>query len=89
MVSLQPVTCPRVACARRRAHEVVDWIADYYEGLPTREPVLSQVSPGSIMAQLPRECPEEGEAWDAVMSDLDAIIMPGEATAERRSYSLR
>jgi len=62
---------------RRRAHEVVDWIADYYEGLPTREPVLSQVSPGSIMAQLPRECPEEGEAWDAVMSDLDAIIMPG------------
>ena len=63
---------------RKHGHRVVDWIADYYERLE-QYPVLSQVAPGSVRAALPAAPPEQGEGFDAVLRDLDDVIMPGES----------
>ncbi len=61
---------------RRRGREVIDWIADYLERIETF-PVLSQVSPGEIRSRLPEAPPETGEPFDAVLRDLEEIILPG------------
>ncbi|HEY3630527.1 MAG TPA: pyridoxal-dependent decarboxylase [Jatrophihabitantaceae bacterium] len=61
---------------RKHGHRVVDWIADYYEQLE-RYPVLSQVEPGAVRSALPATPPEQGEGFDAVLRDLDDVIMPG------------
>jgi aromatic-L-amino-acid decarboxylase len=61
---------------RRRAHELVDWIADYRTNVRAR-PVMAQTAPGAVKAQLPAHPPEVPESFDAVMRDLDAIVMPG------------
>lgn len=60
---------------RKHGHRVVDWIADYYEQLETF-PVRSQVAPGAIRSVLPHAPPEQGEGFDAVLRDLDEVIMP-------------
>jgi len=61
---------------RRHGHAVVDWIAGYYEGLE-RLPVGSRVTPGQVRAALPEHPPEQGEPFDAVLADLDRVIVPG------------
>jgi aromatic-L-amino-acid decarboxylase len=61
---------------RRYGREVVDWIADYYERIESF-PVLAQVEPGAIRAALPAAPPEHGEPFDAVLRDLDEVILPG------------
>ncbi len=61
---------------RRAGHEMIDWIADYWETVETR-PVLSQVAPGDLRAALPASPPSTGEAWSEIMSDVDELIMPG------------
>jgi aromatic-L-amino-acid decarboxylase len=61
---------------RRAAHEAVDWVADYLERVESF-PVLSTVEPGAIRAMLPPHPPETGEAWDAILADLDRIVLPG------------
>lgn len=61
---------------RRRGHEMVDWVADYLSNV-TDYPVNSQVEPGAIRGALPAFAPEEPEPFDAVMRDLNEIIMPG------------
>src|SRR5712692_10983288 len=61
---------------RRRGREVVDWIADYYERIETL-PVLSQVEPGQICASLPAAPPLQGESFDAILQDVEKLILPG------------
>ena len=61
---------------RRAGHEMIDWIADYWERVEDL-PVLSQVEPGDIRASLPVVPPASGEAWADIMSDVDELIMPG------------
>jgi aromatic-L-amino-acid/L-tryptophan decarboxylase len=61
---------------RKHGHRVVDWIADYYERLEAF-PVKSQVAPGAVRTALPDMPPERGEGFDAVLRDLDDVIMPG------------
>ncbi len=61
---------------RRRGHEVVDWIARYMETVEDY-PVLSQVKPGDVRSMLPEHAPETGDSFDAVMRDVEKIIMPG------------
>ncbi len=61
---------------RRRGREVVDWIARYMEEVE-KYPVLSQVSPGEVRERLPEQPPETGEPFDAVLSDVDEILLPG------------
>jgi aromatic-L-amino-acid decarboxylase len=61
-----------------RAHgrAVVDWVADYLETVGDR-PVASSIEPGAIRAALPPSPPEVGEPFDAMLRDLDRVIMPG------------
>ena len=61
---------------RLRGHAVIDWIADYQKRVESF-PVLSRSKPGELRAALPDEPPETGEDFDAVMKDLDDLILPG------------
>jgi aromatic-L-amino-acid decarboxylase len=61
---------------RRLGHQVVDWVADYRERAATL-PVMSRVAPGDIKAQLPASPPQVAEGFEAVMRDLDRVILPG------------
>jgi aromatic-L-amino-acid/L-tryptophan decarboxylase len=61
---------------RRNGHAVVDWIADYQSRIETF-PVLSQVKPGEIRASLPKNPPVQGEPFDAILKDVDRVILPG------------
>jgi aromatic-L-amino-acid decarboxylase len=60
---------------RRYGHEVIDWISDYFEQIEGR-PVLAQVQPGELKAQLPSAPPERGEAMDDILADVDDCILP-------------
>jgi len=61
---------------RRHGHAVVDWIADYQARVESF-PVLSQVKPGQIRASLPADPPVEGEPFEALMQDVERLILPG------------
>jgi aromatic-L-amino-acid decarboxylase len=61
---------------RREAHRLADWIADYLAG-SSRYPVLSRLSPGDIVRQLPHEAPAEGESFEEIFGDFERVIVPG------------
>jgi aromatic-L-amino-acid decarboxylase len=61
---------------RRWGHAVVDWIADYQARVATL-PVLARVQPGEIRARLPAAPPQHGEPFDAILADVDRLILPG------------
>ena len=61
---------------RRHGHDVVDWIADYHSRIESF-PVLSQAKPGEIRASLPARPPAHGEPFDALMKDVEQLILPG------------
>jgi aromatic-L-amino-acid decarboxylase len=61
---------------RKYGKQLIDWIADYYENIENY-PVLSQAKPGDIKAKLPLFAPENGESFDQIMADVNAVIMPG------------
>jgi aromatic-L-amino-acid decarboxylase len=61
---------------RRYGHQLIDWIADYRERVALY-PVMAPVEPGDIKARLPTKPPERPEDIQAVLADLDRIIMPG------------
>jgi aromatic-L-amino-acid decarboxylase len=63
---------------RRAGHALVEWIAAYRERLARGElPVQAAVKPGEIVAQLPAAAPEHGEPFEAILRDLDQLILPG------------
>src|SRR4051794_20767745 len=61
---------------RRHGYEAVDWVVRYMEHVESL-PVLSQVAPGAVRAALPDAAPEEAEPFDAILADLDRIVVPG------------
>jgi aromatic-L-amino-acid decarboxylase len=61
---------------RRHGYAVVDWIADYHRRIESF-PVLSQAQPGQIRASLPLHAPATGEAFEAILGDLEKLILPG------------
>src|SRR4030043_59435 len=61
---------------RQQGRKVVDWIADYYQNIDSF-PVLSQVQPGQIRASLPTEPPFKGESFEAILQDVNRLILPG------------
>src|SRR6202167_1925403 len=61
---------------RDRGHAVVDWIADYYARIESY-PVLSRAEPGQIRASLPANPPSKGESFDAILGDVEKVILPG------------
>ena len=60
---------------RRFGHELVDWVAEYLERVEDL-PVLAQIEPGDLKAQLPAAPPEKGEAMEQIIADVDRLIVP-------------
>src|SRR5437588_12964067 len=67
---------PTGAEVREALAEAAGWRSGYLESVGDR-PVLSQVSPGDIAARLPERAPDRGEPFDAILGDLDGLILPG------------
>ncbi|HKK08298.1 MAG TPA: aminotransferase class I/II-fold pyridoxal phosphate-dependent enzyme [Gemmatimonadota bacterium] len=61
---------------REAADLAADWIADYRRRVGEM-PVLARVRPGQVEARIPAEAPEEGEPFEALVEDLDRIVLPG------------
>src|SRR5205807_3415891 len=61
---------------REAGRQTIDWIARYLEQIE-RYPVLARVAPGDIRRRLPAHPPEQGESFDAILRDLDDVILPG------------
>ncbi|MFM8910496.1 MAG: aspartate aminotransferase family protein, partial [Gemmatimonadota bacterium] len=59
----------------RHAAALAGWIASYLRD-GERHPVLAQVTPGAVRATLPGAAPREAEPMDAILADLDRVVMP-------------
>ena len=73
--SAPPVGDMSAAEFRRFGHEIVDWIANYFEHIEDL-PVLAQIEPGDLKDQLPAAPPEHGEPMEAILADVDRLIVP-------------
>jgi aromatic-L-amino-acid/L-tryptophan decarboxylase len=61
---------------RRIGHQVIDWIAGYRETVEQRR-VSPDVRPGWVRAQLADKLPEHGEPFDALLADLEDVVLSG------------
>jgi aromatic-L-amino-acid decarboxylase len=61
---------------RAAGHRLIDWIADYRLRAATL-PVMARTEPGDVKRQLPSAPPVDPEPFDAIVADLDRIILPG------------
>jgi len=61
---------------RSRAHELVDWMADFLEGVE-HLPVKPNVTPKQIIETLPDRPPIQGESFDQIFHDFKSIVVPG------------
>ena len=55
---------------------LVDWIADYHDNIE-QYPVKSPMRPGEIRAKLPAAPPRQAESFDAILRDVQEVILPG------------
>lgn len=60
---------------RRYGHEIIDWMGEFLEH-PERRAVLAQVKPGEFTAQIPDTPPAQGEPMEAILADIDRLIVP-------------
>jgi aromatic-L-amino-acid decarboxylase len=60
---------------RKHGHAIVDWIADYRTRLEAL-PVMAKTEPGAVKALLPSSPPQEAEGFDAILRDLDRVVLP-------------
>lgn len=61
---------------RQLGHQLIDWVADYLEGIE-QFPVVPSVSPGDIKSSLPASPPQEAEDWANILRDFHQLIFPG------------
>jgi aromatic-L-amino-acid decarboxylase len=61
---------------REYGYAIVDLIADYRSRVGER-PVMARSGPGEVKSQLPPAPPQSGESFDAVLADLERVILPG------------
>ena len=61
---------------RAHGYALIDWIADYRATLAAR-PVMAATAPGQVKAALPAAPPMSPEPFDAVLADLDSVLVPG------------
>jgi aromatic-L-amino-acid decarboxylase len=54
----------------------LEWAERYLETVGEL-PVLAQVKPGEVRARLPQSPPEEPEPFEAILRDLDEVLVPG------------
>ena len=70
------VAGPGAAELRGALVEAAEWVSEYLATVAER-PVVAQVEPGALLAALPEHAPEQGEPLEAVIDDLDTLILPG------------
>src|SRR5712675_2299768 len=61
---------------RAAGHKLIDWIADYLDGVDHYD-VLSRVKPGDIEKQFAAKPSIDGRSYDAILAEVDEKIMPG------------
>lgn len=61
---------------RRQLHQLADWIADYREKIGEIS-VAPNAPPGSILAALPAQPPEQAESFEKILADINRLIVPG------------
>jgi aromatic-L-amino-acid/L-tryptophan decarboxylase len=61
---------------RKYGYRVIDWIATYYDQIESY-PVLSQATPGQVRGGLAAHAPADGDPVEAILADLDRVILPG------------
>lgn len=64
---------------RAAGHRLIDWIADYRASVEDRA-VMARTQPGAISAALPASPPQQPESFDAILADLDRLVVPGITT---------
>lgn len=64
---------------RTAGHRLIDWIADYRATIESR-PVMAKTAPGDIKAMLPTSPPQQPESFEAIVRDLDRVVLPGITT---------
>jgi aromatic-L-amino-acid/L-tryptophan decarboxylase len=75
-VAAEPVNVPTSAELRTALEQAAGWIARYLDGVD-RLPVMARVEPGDIAAALPAHPPAHGESLEAILADVDRVLMPG------------
>ncbi|MGL5849433.1 MAG: pyridoxal phosphate-dependent decarboxylase family protein [Phycicoccus sp.] len=61
---------------RAAGHQLVDWVADFRARI-AELPVQAAVHPGEVRQALPEHPPHDPEPLDALLADLDRVIVPG------------
>ena len=61
---------------RRAGHQLVDWIAEYFENIE-KYPVVSRLEPGDVKKMIPAVPPSRGEAMEAIFRDFEDLLLPG------------
>ena len=61
---------------RRAGKEMIDFTAEYLEGIRDRK-VVSDVQPGYLPQLIPAQVPQEPETWSDITGDIERVIMPG------------
>lgn len=63
---------------RAAGHQLIDWLADYrsrvYDG---SLPIMARTTPGEVRRALPAAPPDEGESFEAMLRDVDRVVVPG------------
>ena len=61
---------------RAAGHRLIDWIADYLDGVD-RYDVLSRVKPGEVVAGFPKAPSREGRDYGSLLAEFESKIVPG------------
>ncbi|XP_030652515.1 aromatic-L-amino-acid decarboxylase isoform X19 [Nomascus leucogenys] len=72
---------------RRRGKEMVDYVANYMEGIEGRQ-VYPDVEPGYLRPLIPAAAPEEPDTFEDIINDVEKIIMPGGSASEATLVAL-
>jgi aromatic-L-amino-acid decarboxylase len=75
-VAAEPVNLPTSAELQTALEQAAGWIARYLDGVD-RLPVMARVEPGDIAAALPEHPPAHGESLEAILADVDRVLVPG------------
>jgi aromatic-L-amino-acid decarboxylase len=63
---------------RRCGHQLIDWVADFLANIEDY-PAFPDVQPGYLRNKLCATPPVNGESMEAILADIDQLIMPGMA----------
>jgi aromatic-L-amino-acid decarboxylase len=61
---------------RNCAHQVADWIADYYDNIENY-PVKSNNFPGEVKLKIGNHAPQNPKSFEEIFKDFQNVILPG------------